>query len=91
VLLTLFLMESIVAFFASFNACGIPRFMCLIFNLKVCICGLFCMLPVYMGCAPCTFNKLILPIKKKKKTMTYLYILPSMASIFCVDEFYLRR
>jgi hypothetical protein len=53
-----------VAFFASFNACGIPRFMCFIFSLKACICGLFCILFVYMDCAPCAFNKLILPIKK---------------------------
>ena len=64
--------------------------MCLIFNLKVCICGLSCILPVYMDCAPCAFNKLILPIKKNK-SMTYLCILPSMASIFCVGEFYLWR
>ena len=26
--------------------------------------GSFCILPVYMGCAPCVFNKLILLIKK---------------------------
>jgi hypothetical protein len=40
-----------VAFFASFNAYGIPRFMCFIFSLKACICGLFCILSMYMGCA----------------------------------------
>jgi hypothetical protein len=55
-----------VAFIASFNACKIPRFMCFIFYLKACICELFCILSMYMGCAPCAFNKLILSIKKKK-------------------------
>jgi hypothetical protein len=40
-----FLMESFVAFFASFNACGIPRFMCVIFKLKACLCGLLLYTP----------------------------------------------
>jgi hypothetical protein len=41
-----FLMESFVAFFASFNACRISRFMCIFFKLNACLCGLL----LYTSC-----------------------------------------
>jgi hypothetical protein len=89
-----------VAFFASFIACGIPRFMCVIFSLKVCICGLFCILLVNIGSAPCAFNKLILPIKKKKnlpvsqftiglKLLISTYLLISLSFFFFLIFFLL--
>jgi hypothetical protein len=77
-----------VAFFASFIACGIPRFMCAIFSLKVCICGLFCILLVNIGSAPCAFNKLILPIKKKKKSASVsVYYRPETSHIYIFTSF----
>jgi hypothetical protein len=44
-----------VAFFASFNACGIPRFMCVIFKLKACLCGLLLYTLCVHGLRPLCF------------------------------------
>jgi hypothetical protein len=41
--------------------------LCVFFKLKASFAGSFCILPVYMGCAPCAFNKLLFTDKKKKK------------------------
>ena len=75
-----FFMESFMAFLASFNACELSRFFSVFFKLKACICGLFCILPVYIGCAPCAFNILNLYRSKKKKAMVGEHL-----SSFCID------